>query len=340
MSIKRLGRQTIKFGTPPSVIGQGNVVGKKEGEGPLKSSFDAIVTDSLFGQKTWEKAESEMQKQALATAMQKAGVIPSQLHYIFGGDLLNQCIATSYHLKNIGIPFFGLYGACSTMAESIALAAMSIDGGFATHAAALTSSHYSTAERQYRSPLSYGSQRAPTAQWTATAAGAVILAESDSPPYITIHSTGRIVDMEIKDANNMGAAMAPAAYDTLTAFFGETKTVPADFDLILTGDLGEVGASIVTSLFSLDGVDIKPNYNDCGLMLYDCKKQDVHAGGSGCGCSASVFTGEILNGMRAGKWNRVLFGATGALHSPTALQQGGGIPGICHVIAVENFKES
>jgi stage V sporulation protein AD len=184
VSAKRLGRQTIRFGAPPSVIGHGNVVGKKEGEGPLKDSFDMIVQDSLCGQKTWEKAESEMQKQALATAMQKAAVIPSDLQYIFGGDLLNQCIATSYHLKNMGIPFFGLYGACSTMAESAALAAMSIDGGFATHAAAVTSSHFSTAERQYRTPLAYGGQRTPTAQWTATAAGAVVLAESGAAPYV------------------------------------------------------------------------------------------------------------------------------------------------------------
>lgn len=339
MESKRLGTQTVKFKIPPAIVGHGNVVGKKEGEGPLRDSFDSIDTDTMFARKTWEQAESEMQRRAFATAIEKAAVSPSELHYIFGGDLLNQCVATSFHLKNSGVPFFGLYGACSTMAESLALAAMAIDGGYALRAAAVTSSHFSTAERQYRTPLSYGSQRTPSAQWTVTAAGAVVLAAGGPPPYVKAHTTGCIVDMEIKDANNMGAAMAPAAYDTLTAFFADTGLKPTDLDLIVTGDLGKVGASVLRELFKMDKVDLGPNYNDCGLMIYDLKAQDVHAGGSGCGCSAAVLTGHILNSMRAGKYDRVLFAATGALHSPTVLQQGGTIPGICHAVLIENFKE-
>ena len=299
MNAKRLGTQTVRFTSPPSIVGSGNVVGKKEGEGPLKDSFDAIDTDTLFGQKTWEKAESEMQRRALTVALDKAGVSTSEVQYLFGGDLLNQCIATSYNIKNSGIPFFGLYGACSTMAESLALAAMAIDGGYASRTAAITSSHFSTAERQYRAPLSYGSQRTPSAQWTATAAGAVILSAAGKGPYVKAHTTGCVVDMEIKDANNMGAAMAPAAYDTLSAFFADTGLKPSDLDLVLTGDLGRVGASVLTELFKMDDVDLEPYYNDCGLLLFDSADQDVHAGGSGCGCSAAVFTGHILNSMRA-----------------------------------------
>lgn len=338
MTSKRMGRQTVRLSNPPSIAGHASVVGKKEGEGPLKNSFDFISNDSLFGEKTWEKAESKLQKQALAGALDKAGIPASNLEYIFAGDLLNQCISTSFALREQGIPFYGLYGACSTMAESLSLAAMAIDGGFADWTAAVTSSHFCSAERQYRAPLEYGGQRTPTAQWTATASGAIIMTSDGPGPYITHITTGRIVDQGIKDANNMGAAMAPAAYHTLSTHFTETGLPPSAYDLIVTGDLGFLGKELVLELFSRDGLDLSSNYNDCGLMLYDLKRQDVHCGGSGCGCSAAVLSGYLLNGMREGRWSKILFAGTGALLSPTSTQQGESIPGICHAVSISTTK--
>ncbi len=339
MPQKRIGKQTVRMVCPPSIEGHACVVGKKEGEGPLSSSFDYIGDDSYFGEKTWEKAESHMQKQALELAADKAGVTLSSIQYIFAGDLLNQCIASTFAERDRGIPFFGLYGACSTMAESLSLAAISIDGGFADTAAAVTSSHFCSAERQFRLPLEYGGQRTPTAQWTATASGAIILKEHGQGPFVTHVTTGKIVDLGIKDANNMGAAMAPAAYDTLKTHFEDTGFLPTDYDLILTGDLGMIGSDVVIDFFKKDGIDISGNYNDCGLLLYSKEEQDTHAGGSGCGCSACVLTGYILNGMRQKRWNRILFAATGALMSPTSTQQGESIPGICHAVTICNSKE-
>lgn len=338
MSTKRMGRQTVRLSNPPSIAGHANVVGKREGDGPLANSFDFINHDSFFGEKTWEKAESSMQRQALAAALDKAGIPASNLDYIFAGDLLNQCIGSSFAMREQGIPYYGLYGACSTMAESLSLAALIIDGGYADWAAAVTSSHFCSAERQYRTPLEYGGQRTPTAQWTATAAGAVILSAEGPGPYITHVTTGRIVDQGIKDANNMGAAMAPAAYHTLSTHFTETGLPPSAYDLIVTGDLGALGKEIVLDFFSRDGFDLSANYNDCGLMLYELKRQDVHCGGSGCGCSAAVLTGYLLNGMREGRWKKILFAATGALLSPTSTQQGESIPGICHAVAISKEK--
>ena len=337
--LKRLGSRTVVFQTPPVIVGHANAVGKKEGEGPLADSFDYINDDAFFGERTWEKAESRMQKEALTRALDKSGLAPSEIDYIFAGDLLNQCVGTAFCIRDTDIPFFGLYGACSTMGESLSLAALLIDGGFASNAAALTSSHFSGAERQYRMPNQYGGQRTPTAQWTVTGAGAVILSREGSGPCVRAAAVGKVVDLGIKDAANMGAAMAPAAYDTLTAFFSDTGTRPADYDLIVTGDLGKLGKDIIIDFFRHDGVDISPNYNDCGVMIFDLKKQDMHAGGSGCGCSASVLTGYILNGMRAGKWNNVLFAPTGALMSPTVTQQGESIPGICHLLHISNNRE-
>ena len=256
---------------------------------------------------------------------------------MFGGDLNNQCIATSYAARSLGVPFFGLYGACSTMAESLALAALLLDGGFGTQTAAIASSHFCTAERQYRTPLEYGGQRTPTAQWTATASGAVILGQNGPGPYVTHVTAGKIVDRGIKDANNMGAAMAPAAYDTLKTHFSDTGRAPDFYDLIVTGDLGKLGKALLEELFRQDGVEFS-NYNDCGLMLFDLEHQDVHCGGSGCGCSASVLTGVLLDGVKSGQYQNILFCATGALHSPTALGQGESIPGICHAVAISNTR--
>ena len=334
MRTKHLGRQTVRFQNPPSFAGHACVAGKKEGEGPLASEFDYINTDSYWGEKTWEKAESAMQKQALSLALDKAAVAPSTVDYIFAGDLLNQCIGSAFGLKDSHIPFFGLYGACSTMAESLSLAAMAIDGGYADTVAAVTSSHFCSAERQFRFPLEYGGQRTPTAQWTVTGAGASILTAKGPGPYITHITTGQIVDAGITDANNMGAAMAPAAYETLRAHFADTGRSPGDYDLILTGDLGLVGHQVVVEFFQDDGIDLSSNYNDCGLMIFDRETQDVKAGASGCGCAACVLNGLILNGMRAGRWKNILFAATGALMSTTSSQQGGSIPSICHAVAI------
>lgn len=338
LSTKHIGKQTVLFSNPPSIDGHACVVGKKEGEGPLKNSFDYICEDSYFGEKTWEKAETAMQKMALSMACDKASIAPSSLEYVFAGDLLNQCVASAYSLRDTNIPFFGLYGACSTMAEGIALASILVDGSYADTVAAVTSSHFCSAERQFRFPLEYGGQRTPTAQWTATAAGAVIITSRGNGPYITHVTTGKIRDAGITDINNMGAAMAVAAYDTLTAHFNDTKLSPSDYDLIVTGDLGAIGHSIVMDFFKKDGIDLAPNYDDCGLMLFDRNEQDVHAGGSGCGCSASVLCGYLLNGMRNGRWNRILFAATGALMSPVTTGQGESIPGICHAITISVNK--
>ena len=339
MNDKRLGRQTVALAHPPSVLSFSNIGGKFEGQGPLADFFDEISNDSFFGEKTWEKAESAMQKTVLQRALEKAELTPEDLDYILAGDLLNQCIGSSFGLRDFRVPFYGLYGACSTMGESLSLASLLIDGGYADRAAALTSSHFCTAERQYRMPVPYGSQRTPTAQWTATASGCCILADQGDGPYITHVTCGRIVDKGITDVNNMGAAMAPAACDTLSALFRETKTGPGDYDLIVTGDLGVLGHAIVTDLLGREGVDLSRNYQDCGMLLYDLDKQDMHAGASGCGCSAAVLNGYLLGGMRQGRWQRVVFAPTGALLSPTSSFQGESIPGICHAVVFSAQKE-
>lgn len=338
MSDKRLGRQTVALAHPPSVLSFSNIGGKFEGQGPLADFFDEISNDSFFGEKTWEKAESAMQKTVLQRALEKAELTPEDLDYILAGDLLNQCIGSSFGLRDFRVPFYGLYGACSTMGESLSLASLLIDGGYADRAAALTSSHFCTAERQYRMPVPYGNQRTPTAQWTATAAGCCILGAQGDGPYVTHVTCGRIVDKGITDANNMGAAMAPAAYDTLRAHFQATGTSPADYDLVLTGDLGALGHEIVTDFFRQDGVDMTKNYRDCGMLLYDLEAQDMHAGGSGCGCCAATLNGYLLGGMRAHKWERILFCPTGALLSPVSSSQGQSIPGICHAVCLSNTK--
>lgn len=339
METKRIGAQTLRFSRPPRVESFANIGAKLEGQGPLADYFDELSEDSFFGEKTWEKGEARMQKRVLSRALEKATRRPEELDLIFAGDLLNQCIGTSFALREFGVPLCGVYGACSTMGESLTLAAMSIDGGFARRAAAMTSSHFCTAERQYRMPVPYGSQRTPTAQWTATGSGCCLLACEGEGPYITHVTTGKIVDKGVTDANNMGAAMAPAAYDTLCALFCDTRTKPEDYDLIVTGDLGRLGHQIVSDFFARDGLPLGERYTDCGLLLYDIESQDMHCGGSGCGCSASVLCGYLLRGMREGKWNRIIFAPTGALLSPTTTFQGESIPGICHAVVFSNHKE-
>ena len=334
MNQKRLGRQTVALERPPALIGWTAVAGQKERKGPLGALFSATSEDDTFGESSWEKAESAMQRLALSTALDRAGLSGSALDYVLAGDLLNQCISSTFALRGREVPFFGLYGACSTMAESLSLAALLLDGGFGRYAAALTSSHFCSAERQYRTPLEYGGQRTPTAQWTVTGSGAVILDAQGTGPRVTHVTTGKIVDKGIRDPANMGAAMAPAAYDTIRAHFSETGRKPSDYDLIATGDLGELGKEIVADFFHRDGVEL-PNLTDCGLLIYDMEQQDVHCGGSGCGCSAAVLSALFLPGMMEGRWKRILFCGTGALLSPTSTQQGETIPGICHAVALE-----
>lgn len=331
---KRIGKQTVRFDKKVYIKGSAAICGTKENEGPIGSDFDIIMPDAEWNEETWEKTESKMQCEAVKLAVQKAGLNLSDIKYIFAGDLLNQCIGAGFGLRELDIPFFGVYGACSTMIESLSLSAAMIDGGFADNTAAVTSSHFCTAERQYRTPLAYGGQRTPTAQWTVTGAGALVLSSNGTGPYITEITTGKICDMGVKDANNMGGAMAPAAYDTLLAHFKDSSKKPSDYDLILTGDLGKVGREILIELIAKDGYDISKNYNDCGCMIYDLQEQDVHAGGSGCGCIASVLCGHILKRMNNGELKNVLAIGTGALLSPTSSLQGESVPGIAHAAAI------
>ena len=300
MNQKRIGRQTVCLQHPPSIRAWASVVGKKEGAGPLAGCFDAVSTDSYFGQNSWEKGESEMLKQAFCKACDKARVTTDELDYLLCGDLLNQCTGSSFAMRDTGIPIFGLYGACSTMAESLSLGAMLIDGGFAQRVCAATGSHFCSSERQFRLPLEYGGQRTPTAQWTVTGAGAVILQAEGNGPYLTHVTTGIIKDKGITDAANMGAAMAPAAYETLSAHFRDTGRSPMYYDAIFTGDLGAIGHRAVLEQFAADGIDLTDRYFDCGLLIFDRAKQDVHAGGSGCGCAASVLCAHILPNLQTG----------------------------------------
>ena len=325
---------TLIFQTPPVIAAHAAVGGKKEGEGPLAAGFDALSADNRFGQSSWEAAETQLQLRAARLCLKKAQTTEKEVSLALAGDLQAQCTASNYAMRALGIPYAGLFGACSTMAEALGLGAALCSAGLADGLLAMASSHFCTAERQFRTPLSYGAVRTPTAQWTATAAGCTILEEKGQGPYVTHVICGRIVDKGITDSNNMGAAMAPAAYDTLSAFFRDTETGPKDYDLILTGDLGELGHDIVRDFFQRDGVDLGDRYQDCGLLLYDREAQDMHAGASGCGCSAAVLNGYVLPGLRAGKWRRVLFAPTGALLSPTTSFQGESVPGICHAVCL------
>ena len=332
--IKRIGNQTLALSDAPAVEGYAAVVGKKEGDGPLGKRFDLISEDSYFGEGSWEKAESHMLRQCFSLACDKAKLPPSELQYILAGDLLNQCVSSAFAMRESKTPYLGLYGACSTMAEGLSLGALLVEGGAASHVCALTGSHFCTAERQYRFPLEYGGQRTPSSQWTVTGAGAVVLGKSGRI-RVTHVTHGRIIDAGIKDPNSMGSAMAPAAFDTLRAHFRDTRRSPEDYGAIFTGDLGALGHDILQALFKADGVELGPRYMDCGVLIYDLATQEVNAGGSGCGCCASVLAGHILQAMEDGVWERVLFAATGALMSPTSSQQGESIPGICHAVVLE-----
>jgi stage V sporulation protein AD len=329
----------IRLDHPPSICGYAAVVGRREHEGPLSDDFDIHDHKENFGMNTWEKAESEMQRLALNLALSKANIRSNDLDAIFAGDLMNQCVGSSYGAECFKKPFFGLYGACSTFAEGNILAALLINSGYFSHCGVVASSHFCTAERQFRYPLEYGGQRTPTSQRTATASGAFIISSKGNGPYIREVLPGAIVDLGINDVNNMGAAMAPAAYDTLTKYFSETGKSPEDFDLILTGDLGKEGHSIICDFMKNAGYDMSKSYNDCGLMLYNSETQDMHSGGSGCGCSASVMAGHIMKRFEKKSVHDILYVATGALMSPASLQQGRSIPGIAHLIRICDSRE-
>ena len=332
---KRTGKRTILFENKPHIISYGSVVGKKEHEGPLSAEFDRYITDSYFGEKTYERAESRLQKTAVQTALDKVGLKKDNIDCILAGDLLNQCIGSSFGLREFGIPFIGLYGACSTMVLSTLVASLLVDSAAAKRAIAVTSSHFCSAERQYRFPLDYGSQRTPTAQWTVTGSGALILQQNGNGPYINAATIGEIEDYGITDINNMGAAMAPAAASTIMHFLKDTGTSPEDYDVIYTGDLGYVGTNLLYELLEREGIDIRCRHSDCGLIIFDRDNQDVHAGGSGCGCSASVLCSFIMHRFEDGDFKNILFLSTGALMSPTSSFQGESIPGIAHLLNIK-----
>ncbi len=326
------------------IFSSASVVGGKESQGPFGKLFDLRDPFDRFGMKTWEKAESEMQRLALNTALAKAEISARDIDVLFAGDLLNQCVGSAYGLQSFHIPYVGLYGACSTCAESLLLAALMVSYGICNMAAAVTSSHYCSAERQYRTPLEYGAQRAPTAQWTVTGAGAFLvrgIIDEDNLSTVgraVVHRCmiGRVQDSGVKDAANMGAAMAPAAQDTLCRFFEETQMSPDDYDLIVTGDLGFEGGDILCSLMRAEGYEIGSVYNDCGRMIYDRKSQDVHGGGSGCGCSAVVMAADLIPRLQRGELSRILFLATGAMMSPDSLKQGEKVLAVAHLLEIEH----
>lgn len=354
---KMIGRQSVAFQNPPCILGRSSVAGKKEGEGPLGSFFDYIEEDPTFGGDTWEEAESNMQKKAAELALENAGCKPQDIRYLIAGDLLGQLIATSFGIMELKIPMFGVYGACSTMGESISLASMLVEGGFANRILALTSSHFCGAEKQFRFPLQYGSQRPLAATWTVTGSGAVIIGKkpekakhtkentpqesSDKKqninPLILIKgiTTGKIIDFGVKDSMNMGACMAPAAADVIYRNLRDFEREPSYYDKIITGDLGYVGQTILFDILKEKGYDISKQHMDCGIEIFCDETQDTHSGGSGCGCSAITLTGYILEKMHRKEWKRVLFIPTGALLSPVSFNEGDSVPGIAHAVILE-----
>ena len=337
---KKIGKQTVRLSEGVVILSAASTVGPKEAEGPLGKYFDQTTEDNFFEEKTWELAESKFVEKTMGLAIQKANLKPKEIDYILCGDLLNQCTGSSFGIKNLEIPFFGLFGACSTMGEAMSLGAMLIDGGYANHVLAGASSHFCAAEKQFRFPLPLGTQRPPTSTWTVTGDGAVVLARKkvDLPRIVEI-TTGKIVDMGVTDPNNMGAAMAPAAAALLKAHFEDTGRTPQDYDVIATGDLGTVGKQLVIELLSKDGYDMDSRYTDCGIEIFDAETQDTHAGGSGCACSAVTFCAYFYPKLVSGEIERMLFIPTGALMSTTSSQQGQPIPGIAHGLVIEGCKK-
>ena len=329
------GTQSIEFETPPYIVNYASIVGKKEGDGPLGDYFDQIETDPMLGKPNWEEAESELQKRAVQKALSKAKLTPKDIRYLFCGDLLGQIIASSFGMLSFQIPMFGLYGACSTAGESLSLAAMTVAAGYADHCLAVTSSHFASAEKQFRYPLEYASQRPLSTTWTVTGSGAFIVGKEGNVKISGI-TTGKLVDYGIKDSMNMGAAMAPAAADTIARHFKDFHRSPTDYDLIVTGDLGTIGRSLLLDLLMEQGYDLTNQHFDCGIAIFDDLKQDTHAGGSGCGCSAVTLSGYLLPKLETGELKRILFLPTGALLSTVSFNEGQSIPGICHGIILEH----
>ena len=333
--IKKVGNQSYILENPVNIISTAAIVGPKEKEGPLHSYFDKCLDDEFWGEKSWESAESKFVKETVNLAISKSGIAMNEFDFCLAGDLLNQCIASTFGLRETNVPFIGLFGACSTFVESLILGSSLIDGGFGNNVICASSSHFCSAEKQFRFPLELGNQRPPSSQWTVTGSGCAILSKNGNGPIITDFTPGKIVDMGIKDANNMGAAMAGAALDTLIRHFKDTGTKPSDYDGIFTGDLGYVGKDILIDLASIKGYNIKSNYTDCGVMIFDKEKQDTHSGGSGCGCVASVFSSYIYKMLEKKEYKKILLIATGALMNSTSAQQGESIPGIAHAISIK-----
>lgn len=330
------GVQSIEFAESPYLISSASVVGKKEGAGPLGKMFDLVGEDDLFGADTWEEAESTMQKEACLLTMGKAHVSQNQVRYLFGGDLLRQGTATSIGVEELEIPMFGLYGACSTSGEALALASMSVAAGYGEYVLAVTSSHFGSAEKEFRFPLSYANQRPLSAHWTVTGSGAFLVGKKRSHVRITGVTVGKIVDYGLKDSQNMGACMAPAACDTIVRNLEDFGRTPEDYNRIITGDLGYVGQSILFDLALAKGYDIRKNHMDCGMTIFDQNTQDTHAGGSGCGCAAATLSAYILPKLERGEWKKILFVPTGALMSTVSFNEGASVPGIAHAIVLEH----
>lgn len=338
----QMGSQSILFGESPYIISSGSIVGSKESEGPLAKLVDKVSTDDLFGMNTWEEAESTMQKEACVIALNKRKIGPEKVRFLFGGDLLRQGIATSMGVEALQIPLFGLFGACSTSGEALALAAMSVAAGYGDLTLAVTSSHFGSAEKEFRFPLGYANQRPPSAQWTVTGSGAFLVGKKGMRGEKTSHvriagvTIGKIVDYGMKDSQNMGACMAPAAMDTIVQNMKDFQCSVDDYDQIITGDLGKIGREILYDLTRGKGYDIKDCHMDCGIKIFDCEKQDTHAGGSGCGCAAVTLASYILPKIQKGEWKRVLFVPTGALLSTVSFNEGATVPGIAHGIVLEH----
>lgn len=330
------GMQSIQFDEAPYIQAGASIVGQKEGEGPLGSRFDEVEKDPMFGMQSWEEAESELQRRTALRVLKKGGFQKGDMRYVFSGDLLEQMTATSFGLMELKIPLFGLYGACSTMGEAMSLGAMTVAGGFAENVLSMASSHFAGAEKQFRFPLEYGVQRVPSAHWTVTGCGAVVIGKKRTHVRITGITTGKIVDMGVKDSMNMGACMAPAACDTIYQNLMDFNRMPQDYDKIITGDLGYVGGEILLGLLKEKGFDISSQYTDCGIEIFDKEKQDTHAGGSGCGCSASVLCAFFLGELEKGALERVLFVPTGALLSKVSFNEGRSVPGIAHALVLEH----
>lgn len=330
------GSQSIQFENAPYIISSGSIVGKKEADGPLGTLFDRMDETSLFGENTWEAAESKMQKEACLIALGKVNLQPEKVRYLFGGDLLRQGIATSMGVEELQIPMFGLYGACSTSGEALALSSMSVAAGYGDYMLAVTSSHFGSAEKEFRFPLGYANQRPLSSQWTVTGSGAFLVGTEPSHVKITGITVGKIVDYGLKDSQNMGACMAPAACDTIVQNLNDFGRKESDYDRIFTGDLGYVGQSILFDLMRKQGKDIKNNHVDCGMIIYDQQTQDTNAGGSGCGCAAVTLSSYILPRIESGEWKRVLFVPTGALMSTVSYNEGESVPGIAHGIVLEH----